>query len=272
MIFPRECKEIGSAFDKQRGKEVYFLTRYVIGNGPRGLEVSEITPDPKKKGLMRPIIREQRIASGDDVFLYPEHVQIHDRALLLRRACESGRRCTVFRGLDEHLTFVCDPDPFSFQRIHVYDICPPLPSLSTTIKELERCGLFGELDICFRHHVRDIRTLQADIYPCRAAGFPRTLDTDPVHGGERIAGCMTGEQLCREYHRKECRILDICPLQAIEEDPYIARCCRQERAGTGVRKGLFGTVVHWGATPAAIAEGVNDLIRGWRARQHESPS
>jgi len=272
MIFPRECKEIGSALAKQKGGNVYFLTRYLIGNGPRGLEITEITPDPHKKGLMRPILQKHSIAEGDEVCLYPEQVQIHDRALLLKLACDTGKRCTVFRGLDEHMTFVCDPDPSAFQLVHIYDICPPLPSLSATIKELEKCGLFGELDICFQHHVGDIRSLNADVYPCRAAGFTRTLDADTVNSGERVAGCMTGEQICREYHQKECNMLDICPLQAVEEEPFIARCCRQERVGTGVRRGQFGTVVHWGATPAAIAAAVNDLIRGWRARQHESPS
>ncbi|MDD1677316.1 MAG: hypothetical protein LUQ40_06235, partial [Methanomicrobiales archaeon] len=80
MIFPRECKEIGSALNKKKGRDVYFLTRYLIGNGSNGLEITGITPDPQKKGLMRPIALEQCIATGDDVYLYPDKVQIHDRA------------------------------------------------------------------------------------------------------------------------------------------------------------------------------------------------
>jgi hypothetical protein len=199
------------------------------------------------------------------VFLYPSPVQIHDRALLVRLASESAHRCTVFRGLDEHMTFVCDPDPAALQVVHVYDISPPLPSLSATITELEKCGLFGVLDICFRHHVRDIRTLAADVYPCRAAGFSRTLDTDPVQDEDRVAGCSTGEQLCRESRRGDCSVLDICPLQAVEEEPFIARCCRSERVGTGRRRGKFGAIVHWGAGPAAIAAAVRDLMQEWRA-------
>jgi hypothetical protein len=265
MIFPRECKEIGSALDKEQCGQVYFLTKYLIGNDAGGLFVSAITPDPTGRGLMRPILQEQRIASGGEVFLYPEKVQIYDRALLVWLAYATGRRCTVFRGKDEHMTFVCDPDPGALQVVHVYDITPPTPSLSATITELESGGLFGELDICFRHHVRDIRTLDADIFPCRAAGFSRTLDTHHVRDEDRVAGCMTGEQLCREYHHRDCRMLDICPLQAVEEEPFIARCCRSERVGTGLRKGKYGTVVHWGASPAAIAAAVQDLMRGWRA-------
>lgn len=229
MIFPRECKEVGSALDKKKSDQVYFLTRFLIGRDQRGLFLSAVTPDPHGRRLMRPIVQEQCIASGDEVFLYPSPVQIHDRALLIRLACESAHRCTVFRGLDEHMTFVCDPDPAALQVVHVYDISPPLPSLSATITELEKCGLFGVLDICFRHHVRDIRTLAADVYPCRAAGFSRTLDTDPVQDEDRVAGCSTGEQLCRESRRGDCSVLDICPLHAVEEEPFIAWCCRSER-------------------------------------------
>jgi hypothetical protein len=52
----------------------------------------------------------------------------------------------------------------------------------------------------------------------------------------------------------------------VREEPFIARCCRSERAGTGISKGKFGAVVHWGANPAQIARAVNDLVVEWRKR------
>ena len=40
---------------------------------------------------------------------------------------------------------------------------------------------------------------------------------------------------------------NICPLESVREEPFIARCCRSEREGTGLYKGKYGAVVHWGA-------------------------
>ena len=43
----------------------------------------------------------------------------------------------------------------------------------------------------------DITTVLADAYPCRAAGYTRTLDADRMHGGEHVAGCLTGPSSIR---------------------------------------------------------------------------
>ena len=63
-----------------------------------------------------------------------------------------------------------DPDISGFLKIHVYDVIPPRPTLSASLKEMEAIGLFGELSVVFNHHIRDITLVPADIYPCRAAG------------------------------------------------------------------------------------------------------
>ena len=86
---------------------------------------------------------------------------------------------------DEHLTFVLDPDPSALLTVHVYDVRPPLPALSARVSELEATGLFGELDIRFVHHVTDISQTGADVHPCRAAGFSRTLDADQMTVAKR---------------------------------------------------------------------------------------
>jgi hypothetical protein len=117
--------------------------------------------------------------------------------------------------------------------------------------------------------VRDIREIGADVYPCRAAGFARTLDSDPVRDGETVAGCMTGAQIIRECGKKEIVLKEVCPLESVLEEPFIARCCRGEREGVREFRGRFGGVVHWGATPGIIADTVKQVAEGWRSHARD---
>jgi len=261
MIFPEQCKLVGSASAHPCSDKVYFLSRYLVretGNGP---ELLEVELDPREKGMMRTILSSKVLANAGEVFRFPEKVQINDRANLVRLASESDYRCTVFTGLDEHMTFVLDPDPALLPAIHVYDVSPPRPSLSACIRELESAGLFGELNIRFIHHIRDITKVKADVFPCRAAGYDRTLDKDTMHGGEHVAGCLTGSQLYTECYGKQFTLENICPLESVTEEPFIARCCRAEREGIKTWNGKYGAVVHWGASPSKIASSVNELAR-----------
>jgi hypothetical protein len=266
VIFPEKCKYVGVASEKPCGEKVYFLSRYLVRPAGGGHEVLEVTPDPAEKGMMRSIVSSRVIAAAKDVYRYPQPVQLHDRARLVQLALDSGHRCTLFTGVDEHMIFVLDPDPSAFLKIHVYDVSPPRPSLSSCIRELEACGLFGELNVTFCHHIMDISGIRADVYPCRAAGFSKTLDADRPTGGDRVAGCMTGSQLIRECYGTENELINICPLAAVAEEPFIARCCRSEREGTGTYNGKEGAVVHWGVTPAQVAAAVNGLVGRWRKR------
>jgi len=109
--------------------------------------------------------------------------------------------------------------------------------------------------------------MKADVFPCRAAGFLRTLDADVMHGGERIAGCMTGSALVNECYGTPFELVNICPLAAVSEEPFIARCCRSEREGVGEYNGRQGAVVHWGASPGQIADSVTLMVKEWR--KHE---
>jgi len=266
MIFPEQCKLVGYASTKPCGDRVYFLSRYLVRDTGEGYELLEVIPDPAATGMMRPIITSKVIATTKETYYYPEKVQIHDRTNLIGLAIDSGFRCTIFSGLDEHMTFVLDPDLSVLLKIHVHDVTPPRPSLSACLRELESTGLFGDLSVMFCHHIRDISQIHADVFPCRAAGYTRTLDADPMQGGERVAGCLTGSQFYTECYGKEFVLENICPLESVLEEPFIARCCRSEREGVGIHKGKFGAVVHWGASPAQIARMVNDLVAQWRAR------
>ena len=257
---------MGFASEKPCGDRVYFLSRYLVRDTGSGHEVLEITPDPAGSGMMRSIVASKVIASEGETCHYSEKVQLHDRTRLIGLALDTGHRCTIFTGLDEHMTFVLDPTLSGLLRIHVYDITPPRPSLSTSVRELESAGLFGELSVMFCHHIRDITQLRADVYPCRAAGFTRTLDADKIEGGERVAGCLTASQFLTECYGRDFTLENICPLESVREEPFIARCCRSERVGNGMYKGKSGAVVHWGASPSDIARAVYDLVERWRAR------
>ncbi|MGD0080144.1 MAG: hypothetical protein ABSB80_05800 [Methanoregula sp.] len=266
MIFPEHCKYVGIASTKPCGERVYFLSRYLLRETDGGYELSEVTLDPEEKGMMRDIVSSKVLARPHEVYRYLEKVQLHDRTRLVRLALESGNRCTVFTGLDEHRTFVLDPDLSGFLEIHVYDVTPPRPSLSLCLQGLESAGLFGDLSVVFSHHVRDITDIHADVYPCRAAGFARTLDADPMCGGERVAGCLTGSQFYTESYGHNFRLENICPLESVNKEPFIARCCRAEREGPGSWNGKSGSIVHWGANPAQIAGSVRELVTRWRAK------
>ena len=266
MIFPEHCKYVGRASTKPCGDRVYTLSRYLLRDTPEGLELLEITLDPHQKTPMRDISSSRILAGPQEIFTYPEKVQLNDRTRLVRLALESGFRCTVFTGLEENMTFVLDPDLSHLLTVHVYDVIPPRPTLSASLSELESIGLFGDLSVLFDHHIRDVSRVQADVFPCRAAGYTRTLDADPLYGGERVAGCMTSVQLCTECYGNDFELVNICPLDQIQEEPFIARCCRAEREGIGLWDGKFGAIVHWGAGPAKIAWSVNEVVRQWRDR------
>ena len=269
MIFPPHCKFVGSVNGTPCGKRAYFLSRYLVRETPDGTEVLEVETDPNGTGLMRDVLSARVLASGDDVYRYPERVNVQDRTFLVQEAVRSGYRCTVFCGHGEQTTFVLDPDISAFLRIHVYDITPPRPHLSATLGDLERTGLFGDLEVVFEHHVRDIREIKADVYPCRAAGFPRTVDADPLRPGDRVAGCLTARELLRERYGEGVTVENICPLETVAAEPFIARCCRSERAGLGLRNGLFGAVVHWGASSWEIAEAAREVATAWRKQNGE---
>ena len=85
-----------------------------------------------------------------------------------------------------------------------------------------------------------------------------------MQGGETVAGCMTGAALYHECCDQEMTLLNTCPVDRVDSEPFIARCCRMERTGTGVHHGCFGAVVHWGASPADIASSVQTLVKEWR--------
>jgi len=265
MIIPREYKRVGYADTRPCGKRVYFLSEYLVHRAGKGHELLRVITEPAERGLMRRVKETELLATAQETCWHPGKVNLANRTGLIRLAMESGHRCTIFTGLDEHITFVLDPSLEEYLSIHVYDVIPPSPSLSDRVRDLEAAGVFGELEIRFEHHLVDISTTGAEVYPCRAAGFSRTLDADPMEGGEVLAACRVGTGVYRECYGEDFRLVNICPLDMEKEEPFLTRCCQQERCGTGVRAGKYGTAVHWGASPRDILRAVEEVVAGWRS-------
>ncbi|WFN33647.1 hypothetical protein L1S32_07265 [Methanogenium sp. S4BF] len=270
MIFPEACKIVGYAEGRPAGDKVYFLSQYLVRQTKTGYEVLEVETE-EGTSILRDIKSSHLLAGEADVCMYPEKVNLHNRPDLIRRARGTGKFCTVFIGLDEHMTIICEPSDEHLITIHVYDAEPPRPNLAHTIRDLEETGLFEECGVQFCYHIADIRDTASEVYPCRAAGFSRTIDNDRLRGDETVAGCLTGRQVLAECYGEKAafRVTDICPANRVAQEPYIARCCRMERTGIGVHDGCYGSIVHWGASPRTIAEAVFAVCEGWEKRRTE---
>jgi hypothetical protein len=274
MIFPEEYKLVGIKDRERRGEAVYFATEYLISReGPRLYRVKS-----RGSGYMREVEELELIASGREIEFYPENVDTQNRALLIdlaQEVCQGGSVNTVvFQGQDEHITFVKDPDPTQVLKIEVLDVSPPDPPwLVYVLRNLESCGILGDLSVRFVPRILDLRRFDCECvyYPCRASGLGRSLDTDIVVV-ERplIVGCEVSREIFLEnYPGKDYQFVNICPLHSQEaalmpERPFLTRCCRSERRGPASKNGQMGMAVHWGDGPWKIAEAVRCLVQDLR--------
>jgi hypothetical protein len=271
MLFPAKCKQIGYAKKMHVGEKAYFSSEYLIHEIENGLyEIIQVTLADEPV-LLRTVLHTKVLARHDEICVYPERVQLHNRADLIFRATRTGKKCTLFTGTDEHMNFVYDPYVSVLQPIHVYDLIPPFPHLSETLQALEETGIFGELEIYFKHHIADIRDIHADVYPCRAGGTKRSIDNDRLFEGETVAGCMTARLILAECYDTDFDLHDICPANvasASNTSPYIVRCCRIEREGPVQTENQIGHIVHWGASPKIICDAVFELVSMYRKYQN----
>jgi hypothetical protein len=269
MIFPEDFKLVGVKDRRRQGDPIYFSTSYLISlDGPELYSVSS-----RGQGFIRDVKTLELLAAKDQIVIYPEVVDTRNRARLIRLADEAslGRVNTViFKGPDEHMTFVHKPDPSRILTIEVLDAAPPDPPwLARVLKELESCGLFGDLEVEFVPRVIDLRDFESPevYYPCHASGLGRSLDSDKVvHTRPKIVGCEVSREIFLELNPGlEHQFVNICPSQSLmPERPFISRCCRSERKGLTSRNGQTGVLVHWGDGPNEIQEAVRCLVRAVR--------
>jgi len=271
MIFPEDYKFVGIKDEERRGDPIYFSTQFLISrDGPRLYQVQS-----SGSGFMRQVEGLECLASGSEIFFYPEKVDTRNRALLIELAAEvcrnTGANTVVFWGPDEHITFVKDPDPGQILTVEVLDVSPPDPPwLVHVLRRLEECGVLGDLTVRFVPHVLDLRCFEGDetYFPCRASGLGRSLDSDKVvHERPKVVGCEVSREIFLAGNPgKDYEFVNVCPLKSSLEifeptGPFITRCCKSERRGIVRKNGQLGIVVHWGDGPWKIAEAVRCLVQ-----------
>jgi len=268
LIFPEDYKYVGAAGEARPGDPIYFSTRFLIHFGDE-ITIYAVEAKPGR-GFMRPVKSMEPIASGDTILVYPETVDTRNRAMLIELAsslCEGRVKTVIFRGPDEHITFVHEPDPSAITEIEILDVVPPRPSwLATVIEKLVEAGVLGDLTLKFKERVLDLSRFNGeDVYfPCTASGLGRSLDRDRVDVDDPlIVGCEVSREVFRDmYPGKENRFLNTCPLSNDElapKGPFITRCCKSERRGIRRSGGHLGVVVHWGDGAPKIAEAIRCL-------------
>ncbi len=268
MIFPEDYKYVGSATEARPGDPIYFSTRYLI-HFDSEITIYAVEMGPGK-GFMREVGSMEPIASGGEILVYPERIDTRNRTDLIELAsslCQDGVNTVIFRGPDEHLTFVHQPDLSAITEIEILDVVPPEPSwLAYVIGNLEMAGVLGDLALKFRTRVLDLRGFEGDdvYFPCTASGLGRSLDSDRVVIDDPlIVGCEVSREVFRDmYPGKEHRFFNTCPLSNDHlrpTGPFITRCCRSERSGITTSRGHRGVVVHWGDGAPKIEEAIRCL-------------
>lgn len=268
MIFPTDYKYVGAADEARPGDPIYFSTRYLIHFGDE-VVIYEVESEPGK-GFMRKVVSMEPMAIGGEILVYHEKVDTRNRTKLIDLAtalCQGAVNTVIFKGADEHLTFVHDPDPAAITEIEVLDVVPPGPSwLVSVIEDLDRAGLFGDLTLKFKNRILDLRQFEGDgvYFPCTASGLGMSLDRDRVDVDDPlIVGCEVSKEVFMDvYPGKSHRFVNTCPLSndLLEPaGPFITRCCRSERRGIRRSGGHIGVVVHWGDGAPKIAEAIRCL-------------
>lgn len=276
MIFPSHCRFIGviNKFVREGYKPseaLYFSSQYtLVFDSPRRCEVYEV--QSAGEGFIRKRTGARKISEASETFVYPDLVDISNRADLIRRAaprCTSGINTVVFKGVDRHYTFVKDPDMGALTTIEVHDVAPPEPAwLAYNVQRLEEAGMFGELMLAFEYHVLNLKDYEdprrTTIFPCHASGltglFLDSLDEEPA-GDIKLVGCNTSKLVFEaRYPLKRYEHVNICPLATRKpQKPFILRCCQSDKLGPTEIGGVPGVAVHWGANPREIFEAVRLL-------------
>lgn len=271
MIFPDDYKLVGVTGEFRPSDPIYFATEYLISLGSRPEETAIYRTSSSGQGFMRRGKAVEVISNGPEIVWYPEVVDTRNRPVLIdlaSRICVGGVKTVIFKGPDEHITFVHEPDPSAILEIEVLDVMPPEPPwLVLVIDRLEKSGILGELTVRFKEKLLDLRSFGGpDVYfPCRASGLGRSLDSDRVESDHpKIVGCEVSREIfLATASPRDYEFVNICPVSGgliVPCGPFITRCCRSERRGLVRIGGHPGVVVHWGDGYFRVAQAIRMLV------------
>lgn len=271
MIFPEDYKLVGVTRELRPSDPIYFSTEYLIDIGSEPQKTAIYRTSSSGQGFMRRGEAVEVISSGSEIVWYRDVVDTRNRTNLIdiaSRICVGGVKTVIFKGPDEHITFVHEPDPTTVLEIEILDVMPPEPPwLAYVIDRLEKSGVLGDLAVRFKKILLDLRSFDGhDVYyPCQASGLGRSLDTDRVESDHpRIVGCEVSREIfLTTASPRDFEFVNICPVTGgllLPQGPFITRCCRSERRGL-VRIGRHpGVVVHWGDGYFQVAQAVRMLV------------
>ena len=270
MIFPEDPKYVGvcKGNENRRGM-VYMLTKYLVDLATN--TVYEVST--QGSGIMRNIVGLRMIAGPDEIFEYEQPVDIHNRSELIELSsmlCGDGITTVLFRGFDNHITFVHKPDPSVLMEIEVWDVVPPYPSiLMHWIGKLKEAGAFNDVLVRFIPRVVNLKEIEGKnlVFPCSSSGLPSPhLDRDILRGEVKVVGCEISKEVVEAmYPEVEYELISICPHNSdyiSPTRPFIARCCMKEKCGPTKKNGLPGYIVHWGARQNELIDAVHTLCKG----------
>lgn len=274
MIFPQEYKHVGVTHihpDEDSKEPIYFLTHYMLVekcNGNKWLYQVEHSGE----GLLRKAESVDLITKPENIVSFPEKLNIKDRSLLIQKAaelCKNGITTVIFTGIDNHVTFVHEPDPSAILELEILDIAPPHPSwLTDVVRRLETSGIFGDLTITFKENTIDLTRFSGPdtVFPCSSSGLEgKCLDNDVIEKpGSLLVGCEISRSLFESrFPGLEYDFISLCPFTSDivrPTGPFIARCCRAENAGQVTINGYPGATVHWGASEFDVANMIRELV------------
>lgn len=278
MIFPIHCKHVGvveGPFSESFEGPIYFLTEYVISLDGDRCAIFRV--EHEGSGLIRNVRKIVQVSSEEETLFYEREVDLSDRTELIEiasRLCEPLISTVVFRGVDRHITFVHRSDLSEIALVEVLDVTPPEPGwLWYNIERMVSSGILGELQLKFTPKIADLREYEdrgdTTIFPCSVSGlkgyFMDSVTRETVDNADKITlvGCEITKKTFQERFphigSDQYGHIDTCPLKRVPEHPFIARCCMKENSGPTEINGMPGFIVHWGASPLEILEGVKHL-------------
>ncbi|MBP2029971.1 hypothetical protein J2755_000905 [Methanohalophilus levihalophilus] len=278
MIFPQEYKHVGMTHispEESENEPVYFLSQYIIVNKPEGASKKYWLYEVQHEGegLLRRVTDIMLLAGPENILSYEEHLNIKNRNLLVETAhslCKGDINTVLFTGIDNHVTFVHDPDISEIIEVEILDVAPPYPSrLCDVIRRLEKSGIFGEFGMRFTENIVDLKQFEGDntVFPCSASGLSgKCLDNDVItEPGSLLVGCEISQALFESrFPGLEYKFISICPFSSDivkPTKPFIARCCQAERSGQVTIDDIPGATVHWGASEFQIADAIRVLVQ-----------
>lgn len=274
---PAHCRNVAVSpypIENIIGKKTYYTTEYAISKDNHILEIEAIEGDPTKSLLKE--IKDFRILAYPEELLVREDETInpnslHQMAVCLKKAIESGKKGIIVKGMFEHINFaIGDVEEITVQLVDIY---PPESKLKRMVEDALKYDLVTT-DKPINIEIRGINLFErADriiergnidtlVFPCRIRDMPEEYKGIPVRfvgdslkGRIGVVGCETTLKVLSGQPIQEVEI--ICPRLEVSKVPWISKCCQYHL--TGMQNG--GYLFKWGTSFQEVVTGIQKLVK-----------